>query len=149
MFKIASAEPDFIATEFRRLVRFMLVGLSNTVVGFSIVALLEYKWGLSPFLANACGIMAGIGYGFMLNAKFVFSGRGLNRATPGRYIIAFVIALGLEQFLLAVFLSLGLPSVPAQGLSLASYSLCYFCLCRFWIFVEPQVVSNLRADHAR
>jgi len=143
--------PDqrFLSGEFKRLARFAIVGTLNTAVGFSVVALLQFECGLGPLLSNAFGLVVGICFGFVLNARFVFERRVFRITALCRYVMAFVMALALEQILLAFLLSIGSHPIAAQGLSLMSYSLCYFLLCRTWIFAESHLAESLRGGHAR
>ncbi len=145
MLKVAQTVSGDVRAELTRLIRFGMVGLANTAVGFAVVALLQGGFRLDPFLSNAGGILVGIGVGFVLNKSFVFGGDSFGTSVLCRYIIAFILAFSLEQLVLAALLWNPLASIPtilAQVVALASYSTAYFLLCRFWIFARRRVCNE-------
>jgi putative flippase GtrA len=133
----AAAWPSILEAEVGRVFRFGLVGILNTAIGGCVIVLLQWGCRLDPFFANASGFAVGIGSGFVLNKGFVFGNRLQGGQTFGRYGVAFALAFGLNQLLLAALVrGQFAPSslLFAQGTALASYSIASFVLCRFWVF---------------
>jgi putative flippase GtrA len=118
--------------------RFGLVGLMNTAIGFAVVVALDPGLRVAPAIANAVGYLVGVAVGFVLNRGFVFrSSRGL-RASGLRYAIAALGAFVLNQVVLrwvGAELGAGGPQhVAAQLFAMATYSVAFFLVCRFWVF---------------
>ena len=67
------------------LARFGLVGMINTAVGLSIIAVLDLGLRVPPALANAAGYLVGICVSFVLSRRFVFRSRAAVRSS-GRVI---------------------------------------------------------------
>jgi putative flippase GtrA len=118
--------------------RFGLVGLINTAVGFAVVVALDPGLHVAPAIANGVGYLVGVGVGFILNRGFVFrSGEGV-RASGLRYAIAALGAFVLNQCVLrlagAAFGAGGAQHIAAQLCAMATYSIAFFLVCRFWVF---------------
>lgn len=120
------------------LLRYGLVGVLNTALGFSVIVALDLGFGMAPAIANACGYAAGFLVGFLLNRAFVFRSQGPIHATGLRYLVAVLAAFMLNQAVLrAAGLMLGrgkLEHLLAQGLAMGCYTLGLFLLCRLWVF---------------
>ncbi|WP_421739106.1 GtrA family protein [Caulobacter sp.] len=118
--------------------RYALVGVVNTLVGFSIIIGLEQGLKLNPFLANAGGYAAGICISFVLSQLFVFRARSTARRSAPRYALAVAAAFGLNQGVLALARWLtpdaALWAVCAQGAATGSYTVALFLLSRYWVF---------------
>ena len=120
------------------LLRFLLVGVANTVVGFGVIIGLQFGLGLAPHLANAGGYAVGFLVSFTLNRRFVFGTGGRLSATAARFAVAALGAFALNQAVLFAadrMLGSGGPApVLAQGLAAAAYTGVFFILCRWWVF---------------
>lgn len=113
----------------RRIVRFVLVGLSNTLVNFIILNAAFYLLGVNKIAANLIATTCALLYSFVLNRTFVFAHTGhwlklfirfvtvtaagtllLNNAV---YILALQLTGGTISISLSRFLhGLGLPISP-------------------------------------
>lgn len=125
--------------------RYALVGVVNTLVGFSIIIGLEQGLKLNPFLANAGGYAAGICISFVLSQLFVFRARSTARRSAPRYALAVAGAFGLNQGVLALARWLtpdaALWAVLAQGAATGSYTVALFLLSRYWVFAPAPARS--------
>ena len=114
--------------------RFVAVGLINTIVGFAIV-IAAIEWlGANAFVANGAGLATGFVVGFLLNRAWTFRSDRTIAATAPRYLLAFALAYSINLGLLALALRAGLHPWLAQGVALATYSVAFYCLCRFSVF---------------
>jgi putative flippase GtrA len=137
MFERAADWPVVAAAEFARIFRFGIAGIANTAVGGCAIVLLEWGCGLAPSAANLGGFAVGIALGFILNNAFVFGVRSQDIPTFVRYVMAFGLAFGLNQLVLAALTRTQSAVVGlflAQAIALATYSLAHFVLCRLWVF---------------
>ncbi len=115
------------------IVRFVLVGLANTGVGYGLVLLLHYCLGLSPVLANVGGYVIGALLSYGLNRCFTFN----SRRAHGKALPLFMAAAGGSYLLNLIVLQLALPILPfalAQALAVLSYSVAFYLGCRLLVF---------------
>ena len=118
-------------------VRFLLTGLVNVAVGLTTIIVCAELLGWSPYLANAAGYVVGLTTGFVLNRSWTFGDRRRATVTAPRYVMAFGISYGANLAVLAAGLRLlSLPATLAQAAALATYSLVFYLLCRYFVF-EP------------
>lgn len=114
--------------------RFLAVGIINTIVGFAIVVAVIEGFGAHAFVANAAGLATGFVLGFLLNRAWTFRSDRPIAATAPRYVMAFAIAYAINLGILALALRAGVHPWLAQGAALATYSVAFYCLCRFSVF---------------
>lgn len=107
--------------------RFVVVGLSNTVIGFGAIWIALRVLRLGDVAANAGGYMVGFLWSFLLNRSWTFGHRGKAGAAIFRY--AQVCAAAYLVNLVVVILagrSLGQGSLIAQACGMLTYTvLCY------------------------
>ncbi len=116
-------------------VKFCAVGVVNTLVGYGVVIFTSYGLGLDPYSANICGYAVGLMVSFTLNRRFTF--RSQQAVLPGiaKFLAAFAPSYGLNLLVLHLGLQqLQLPEYLAQAFAMASYSVTFFILCRFFVF---------------
>jgi putative flippase GtrA len=122
------------------LLRFLLVGLANTAVGFGVIMGLQFGLGVGPHLANAGGYAIGLALSFTLNRRFVFASRARPRATAARFAVAALGAFLLNQAALfaagRLFGPGGAAPVLSQAFAAATYTGVFFLLCRGWVFAS-------------
>ncbi|MGE4432096.1 MAG: GtrA family protein [Sphingobium sp.] len=122
------------------ILKFGLVGLLNTAIGFSII-MVALAVGIGDYAANALGYGAGLTISYVLNRHWTFAVRGPVSPTEIlRFIAAFVIAYAANLLVLAVCRGAGLIEQPLVHLAgLALYSMLFYCLTRFCVFgVAPR-----------
>ncbi len=86
-----------------RLLRYMLVGCANTLIGLSVI-FLAMALGLSPVPANAAGYAVGLIVSYLLNRRFTFRSRVPLGPGALRYaaVVACAYALNLAILLFAL-----------------------------------------------
>lgn len=118
--------------------RFLLVGIFNTVFGYSLIFAFMYLAGLSPELSNLLGYTVAIMLSFVLNKYFTFARR--NTATASRtgaellrFLIVFACAYAANYLtLLLLIYQLGLHAGISQLLAGVVYvGISYFMNARF------------------
>lgn len=125
-----------------RMAAFSLVGLANTVVGVSVIAI-AHLLGASPVLANVFGYGAGLLVSFSLNSRITFQRRMVDRYAFARFLCAFAIA-----FLANIAIVLVVTDVLQQHGLLASlagvplYTFVFYALCEHWVFRHPHADSR-------
>lgn len=125
--------------------RYGLVGVVNTLVGFSIIIGLEQGFGVNPYLANAGGYAVGVMVSFVLKRRYVFGkGRSVREAGP-RYLASVLFSFALNQgvlFLAHAVLPEGpLAEITAQLSGMCVYTVVLFLLSRYWVFPAARVAA--------
>ncbi|HYD45384.1 MAG TPA: GtrA family protein [Phenylobacterium sp.] len=119
-------------------VRYGLVGVLNTAVGYAVILALDLGLKVNPFLANAGGYAVGLLVSFALSRSFVFRSQDSVRKAGPRYLIAVAASFGLNQLVMGAARSL-LPDAPlghaaSQFAGMASYTAALFLISYFWVF---------------
>ena len=115
--------------------RFLCVGVVNTLVGLGVIYACKYFGGLGDFAANACGYAVGLCVSFTLNRNWTFGHRGAIVPAALRFLAVATMAYAMN--LLTVMLcihSFDMNSYLAQALGVPPYTLTSFILSRLWAF---------------
>ena len=116
-------------------VRFGLVGVVNTAVGFAVIVALMAGAGWPPLAANVGGYAIGIVLSYLLNRRFTLPQRSMRRGGVLRFVFAFLLAYGVNLAILWLSIHLlGVPHLLAQVLAIGSYAVWFFIMCRFYVF---------------
>jgi putative flippase GtrA len=75
-----------------RFAKFLLVGLSNTLVGVGVIYLAKWWAGIDDITSNALGYGVGLAMSFALNKAWTFQFGGDSRVALARFLLVFVAA---------------------------------------------------------
>jgi putative flippase GtrA len=123
-------------------IKFLLVGVSNTVVGLGVIW--AAKWlGASDVVANIVGYVVAVTLSFLLNKRWTFAFQGERRPALVRFLAVFGVAYAVN---LGAVLSLiemtGLDTFWCQTLGVIPYSTLFYLGSRWYAFpntvVKPQ-----------
>ncbi|WCB96193.1 hypothetical protein DSM104299_04949 [Baekduia alba] len=114
-----------------QLVRFAVVGASNTVV--TLITTMMLGLALPATVAAALGWGAGAVNGYRLNRGWTFASRARGAAPAARYVGVQALAAGVDAG--GVWALSGSSRVVAALVALPVASLLAFVLCRRWVFV--------------
>lgn len=121
-----------------QLIRFGLVGVSNTLLTVTIYTLLVKELAVWYLLASAIGFVAGAVNGFLLNRAWTFRGHAGDALTPLRWTIVQACGLGLDEALLYVAVhGLKLDKLAGQAIAIVIVVLATFFANRAWTFRMP------------
>ena len=119
--------------------KFCVVGLVNTLAGYSTILVTGFALGLNPYAANVCGYAVGLTVSFALNRRFTFASQQAVLPGLAKFLTAFLPSYGLNLVVLHFSLNpLQLPEYLAQALAMGSYSVTFFILCRLFVFRMPR-----------
>ena len=125
------------------LLRFLLVGLVNTAVGYSVVMGAHYALGASPLVANACGYLVGGAVSYLLNRTFTFGSRRNHAETLPLFVtcvaVCFVLNAAVLAFLLRV---LHLPFPLSQAGAMVAYTGAFYVLNRLVVFPHSSAAKR-------
>jgi putative flippase GtrA len=119
----------FLATH--RFVRFLAVGVLNTIFGYTIFAvfiLLQLHYAVAGLLSTVCGIL----FNFKTTGTLVFQSSDLSLIFRfvGVYGITYVLGTGY----LAITTALGVPVLVASAISLLPMAMVAYGLNKWWVF---------------
>ena len=124
--------------------RYSAVGLINTFVGFGVIVV-AMAAGLNAFTSNAAGYIAGLVISFALNSRWTFSGSPAGRRGVARFLVAFVLAYGLNACILKLALLAHWQPIYAQAASVVGYQVTFYMLLRWAVFrASPQSTMPFR-----
>lgn len=119
--------------EVRRFVGFVAAGGAATILNFGIFLAL-YAMGLHYLVASMVGYLSGIAVSYSINVLLVFKDRQSSDTPLVRYVLAYLVALGLQIFLLEFFVRLGASPEVSNGLAIAIVVVLNFFAMRRWVF---------------
>lgn len=124
------------------LIRYILAGLTNTFVAFSVYYA-SVRWLLVPaWLGNLLGILTSILSGYALSKKFVFNHAG--RTSPGiviRYLMTYGAQYAVGTNVIYLCMRFGLTSVEAYFVAIPCMVAASFLLQRYWVFTSRSDAS--------
>ncbi len=115
-------------------VTYNIVGIANTLVGFSIIFLLMFA-GLSATLSNVIGYAIGAVLSYYLNKKYTFKSTTNSKTQAVKFFTVLLIAYLLNFITLQWLLGFLNPYL-AQLISAVVYTLSSFMLAKFIVFKE-------------
>lgn len=119
-------------------VRFLFVGLLNTVVGYCLYVVFWALLALAPAVANALAYGIAVLIAFFFYRGLVFGGaEGGVVAQLARFLLCFVLAFALNQMVL--YLLYGIANIHplvAQIFAMATYTVSFFLLNKYIVFAS-------------
>jgi len=119
---------------FGEFIRYNLVGIVNTIVGFLIIFLLMFI-GFTPVLSNLMGYAIGSVVSFYLNSRFTFKSTQTTKAQVVKFFTILLMSYFLNLLTLQWLLELINPYL-AQFFSAVVYTISSFLLVKFIVFKD-------------
>lgn len=122
-------------------VRFLLVGMFNTVFGFAVIFACMYPAKLGPLLSNVIGYGCGLVTSYALNKWFTFRSTARGTAEPLRFLLVFGLSYLLNLAALFVFVRyLAMHEGLAQLVAGAVYVGASYVMNRVFVFRQTHSV---------
>lgn len=86
-----------------QLLRYIIVGGINTVIGYAVILSLVYYFKVNPLISNIVGYSVCLALSFFLNKHFTFRSTSETRKEVIPFIIVFLIAYNLNLGVVALF----------------------------------------------
>ena len=119
----------------RRLSRFVLVGIANTILGYTVILGATMATG-NAWLGNLIAYTLVVPVSFVSHRRVSFQHGGSPTRAFVRYLPLVVAAYALNALTLGIMLRLNVPVLAAQTLAMSLYVLATFLGCRFFVFRE-------------
>jgi putative flippase GtrA len=117
--------------------RYALVGVANTALGFGCILVLQEFLEVQPYLANGVGFAMGLCMSYFLNRRFAFRSSRAHTVAAPAFLLAAAVSFAVNMAVLRLGLTiLGLPDSWAQGLAVVSYAVCFYLLNRYVVFAR-------------
>ena len=121
--------------EWGKIVRFLSVGVFNTLAGYALFAAFHYGLQLDYSLANAASYLIMIAAAFLLYEKLVFGkGDGPRLQSVMLYFLSAGIAFLINIGVLNIAVQMGIPVWFAQLMAMGSYSVVFYLCNGFLVF---------------
>lgn len=134
---LLSIKQDAFSIEFKRFIRFSIVGLINTFVDFGLYLLLTRIFDFHYLLANVSSWIVAVCFSFIMNKYWTFECYDKG-AIPKQYVKFFVvniIALGLSVLILFLFVEIfKLPDVFGKIFAIGLIAFWNFFANKHWTF---------------
>jgi putative flippase GtrA len=120
------------------LIRYVSVGIVNTMVGLATIYLAMYAWHAGDVAANIAGYSVGVASSFILNRRWTFSSRDPVIPQLVRFLLVLTVAyLANLGTVLALRGQFGLNRYLAQALGTLPYVAIGYLGSRFFAFRSP------------
>jgi len=112
--------------------RFLLVGISNTLVGLTVIYGAKGIFHVGDIFANAAGYLVGLSVSFVLNRSWTFRHEGTIAAAAIRFFLAFLIAYTINlTVVLGLIHGFSINSYFAQAMGIPPYTVTFFLLTKY------------------
>ncbi|SFV50228.1 GtrA family protein [hydrothermal vent metagenome] len=112
-----------------------MVGIVNTIVGYSIIMILFHLVGLSYSLSYFLSYVVGIVVSFFLNRNFVFFSQRDKLAEFMKFLIAFGVSYLVSYFALVLLMEWGILNANISFfIGMVIYSTLFYLLNRYITF---------------
>lgn len=116
-------------------IRYLLVGVTNTAIGYGLIFGFMYLAGLSPEASNAAGYGISLMVSYLLNRHYTFNSRGAQRGEVMRFLAAFAVAYALNFVTLVLLVRVaGAHEGVSQIVSGAIYVIASYFMNKFFVF---------------
>lgn len=124
---------ESISIMLSQLLKYGLVGASNTLITFIVIAILT-QFDVNPYASNSIGFAAGLINSFILNSRFTFE-RKSNSQNALKFALAFLVAYLLNLGVLYYAMTLpNIHNILAQLLAMITYNIAFFLFMKTWVF---------------
>jgi putative flippase GtrA len=124
------------------LCRFVLVGLSNTLIGLGTIYVCWHALGWPDIGANMAGYGVGFAWSFVLHRSWTFRSRASIGHSVTSYAAVCAASWGANLAMLGFLRqALGPESFLPHVMGVATYSVLVYCACR-WIVFNPSDRGN-------
>lgn len=116
-------------------VRFLVVGVANTLVGLSVIFAAKYFLEVRDVLANAIGYAVGICVSYTLNSRWTFAYQGNWVSAVAKFLVATVIAYAANLLTVVAAIDLlNLNTYLAQAMGMPVYTVTAYLASRYIVF---------------
>ncbi|MEQ1601761.1 MAG: GtrA family protein [Methylophilaceae bacterium] len=135
--------------KFLQFIKFLSVGVANTLVGLSVIYSAKWFFNVGDVAANALGYSVGLLVSFTLNSRWTFAHQGPRLPAMLKFLLVSLVAYGMN--LLTVMIAIhyvGLNDYIAQALGIPPYTLTSFFASKYLVFrTKSEPNERLQLDN--
>lgn len=118
-----------------QLIKFVVVGVFNTILGYGVMFSCMYIVGLSAVTSNVIGYLCGLVLSYTLNRKVTFKGTAKSRAEVVRFLLVFLVAYFSNLGVLMILIhSTVFPEWMSQIFAGVVYVFMSFFMNKYYVF---------------
>jgi putative flippase GtrA len=114
--------------------RYLLVGLGNTVLGLSIIFLLRQV--VNDFAANFAAYFIVVPISFITHRNISFRDRGKKISAYIRYMVVVLVGYAINVILLGSAINMGINEYAAQTMAIVAYVFVTYGMTRLFVFTK-------------
>ena len=120
---------------FKEFLRYISVGVVNTISSYLIIITFQYLLYFSPQVSNLIGYTIGLIVSYILNKRFVFKSRKASYFIFGvKFLWAFIVSYAVNFLSLNLLLKFDIKEYIVQAICMAIYSIIFYIICKFYVF---------------
>ena len=124
----------------KQLLKFAMVGVLNTTLGYAVIFACMYVLGIDAVVSNVIGYAFGLVVSYSLNRSFTFRSAADRRAEMVRFVAIFVLAYGANLGVLVLLIHrFGFHEGAAQAAAGVAYFGLSFILSKYYVFRGDRV----------
>ncbi len=122
------------------LIKFISVGLLNTLLSIAVIFSLKYFFDTGDIIANAMGFTVGLSCSFILNKRWTFNHSDRALTTIPKFLLVFAISYLFNIVTLLLLIKFGSNTYFAHLAGMSIYSILFYIGSRHYVFVKPHKV---------
>lgn len=132
----------------RHFIRYNIIGIVNTIVGYGVIFGAMYFFAISPEISNLCGYLVSLTVSFYLNRNFNFKSSGALNRELTYFILAFLVSYTINLCVLFIAINyFALNVYLAQVIGGLFYTITFFIQSKLFVFRTPKIEVNV-SDNA-
>jgi putative flippase GtrA len=118
-----------------KFLRFLLVGIVNTLVGLSIIYMNKWLIGLGDIISNIIGYSVGLTISFNLNSRWTFKYNGNYITAIAKFLFVFLIAYSVNLITVMFCIKiLFMNSYLSQAIGVPPYTIIFYLGSKLFAF---------------
>lgn len=130
----------------KQLIRFVTVGVLNTILGYCVIFAFMYLFKFSPEVSNFIGYLVGLVASYFLNRIYTFNSKQDRRSEVFKFISVFIMAYALNFAVLLILIHvIYFHEGVSQLIAGFFYVIASFVMNKYYVFKIPKrvrVVGN-------
>lgn len=115
--------------------QFLLIGVLNTITGYSIIFFSLYILNLNYMISNSLGYCFGLILSFFLNKHCNFKSNNTHISEFSKFLLAFIVSFGVNSSILYLCVEGFSVSKPVAIIFAGiSYSISFFVISKYFVF---------------
>lgn len=117
-------------------IRFIIVGVVNTALDFSILFILAKVLGFPDLISNIMSTSVALAFSFFANKTYTFKGSSASGRQFAYFLIITLIGLwGIQSAIIIIFKSVAGPAIANDGATLLAGKLLATCASLTWNYL--------------